>query len=52
MKNQTLIIAEAGVYHNGAPALIKQLIYTAAKAGADLVNSRPSAQTARSRALL
>ena len=37
MKNQTLIIAEAGVNHNGDLALAKQLIDAAAKAGADLV---------------
>ena len=37
MKNQTLIIAEAGVNHNGDLAMAKQLIEAAAKAGADLV---------------
>ena len=37
MKNQTLIIAEAGVNHNGDLALAKQLIERAAEAGADLV---------------
>lgn len=37
MKNQTLIIAEAGVNHNGDLAVAKQLIDAAAKAGADLV---------------
>ena len=37
MKNQTLIIAEAGVNHNGDLARAKQLIDAAAKAGADLV---------------
>ncbi|MDP2432793.1 MAG: N-acetylneuraminate synthase [Pseudomonadota bacterium] len=37
MKNKTLIIAEAGVNHNGDLALAKQLIDMAAKAGADLV---------------
>ena len=37
MKNQTLIIAEAGVNHNGDLALAKQLIDAAAQAGADLV---------------
>jgi N,N'-diacetyllegionaminate synthase len=34
---RTLIIAEAGVNHNGNPALAKQLIDVAAQAGADLV---------------
>ena len=37
MKNKTLIIAEAGVNHNGDLARAKQLIDAAAKAGADLV---------------
>ncbi len=37
MKNQTLVIAEAGVNHNGDLVLAKQLIDAAAKAGADLV---------------
>lgn len=37
MKNRTLIIAEAGVNHNGDLKLAKQLIDTAADAGADLV---------------
>tara|TARA_B100001059_G_scaffold236603_1_gene288172 strand:- start:1222 stop:2229 length:1008 start_codon:yes stop_codon:yes gene_type:complete len=37
MKNPILIIAEAGVNHNGDMALAKQLIDTAADAGADLV---------------
>ena len=37
MKNKTLIIAEAGVNHNGDLDLAKQLIDAAAKAGADLV---------------
>ncbi|MEH6446239.1 MAG: N-acetylneuraminate synthase [Oceanospirillaceae bacterium] len=37
MKNRTLIIAEAGVNHNGDLALAKQLIERAAEAGADLV---------------
>jgi N,N'-diacetyllegionaminate synthase len=37
MKNRTLIIAEAGVNHNGDLAMAKQLIDAAAKAGADLV---------------
>lgn len=37
MKNRTLIIAEAGVNHNGDLARAKQLIDAAAKAGADLV---------------
>lgn len=37
MTNQTLIIAEAGVNHNGDLKLAKQLIDVAATAGADLV---------------
>lgn len=37
MINKTLIIAEAGVNHNGNLDLAKQLIQSAAKAGADLV---------------
>ncbi|MFT4802843.1 MAG: N,N'-diacetyllegionaminate synthase [Psychroserpens sp.] len=37
MKKSTLIIAEAGVNHNGDLALAKQLIDVAADAGADLV---------------
>ncbi len=37
MINRTLIIAEAGVNHNGDLALAKQLIERAAEAGADLV---------------
>ena len=37
MKNRVLIIAEAGVNHNGDLGLAKQLIDAAAKAGADLV---------------
>ena len=37
MTNRTLIIAEAGVNHNGELALAKQLIDVAADAGADLV---------------
>jgi N,N'-diacetyllegionaminate synthase len=37
MNNQTLIIAEAGVNHNGDLARARQLIDAAAKAGADLV---------------
>jgi N,N'-diacetyllegionaminate synthase len=37
MKNKTLIIAEAGVNHNGDLDRAKQLIDAAAKAGADLV---------------
>ena len=37
MKNRTLIIAEAGVNHNGDLGLAKQLIDVAADAGADLV---------------
>lgn len=37
MTNRTLIIAEAGVNHNGDLALAKQLIDVAAEAGVDLV---------------
>ena len=37
MKNRTLIIAEAGVNHNGDMGLAKKLIYAASEAGADLV---------------
>lgn len=37
MKKRVLIIAEAGVNHNGDLALAKQLIESAAQAGADLV---------------
>ena len=37
MTNRTLIIAEAGVNHNGDLGLAKQLIDAAANAGADLV---------------
>ncbi len=37
MNNRILIIAEAGVNHNGDLALAKQLIDVAAQAGADLV---------------
>ena len=37
MKNRVLVIAEAGVNHNGDMALAKQLIDKAAEAGADLV---------------
>jgi N,N'-diacetyllegionaminate synthase len=37
MTNRTLVIAEAGVNHNGDLALAKQLIDVAAEAGADLV---------------
>ena len=37
MKKQTLIIAEAGVNHNGDLGLAKKLIDVAAEAGADLV---------------
>lgn len=37
MNNRVLIIAEAGVNHNGDMALAKQLIDAAAAAGADLV---------------
>ena len=37
MKNRTLIIAEAGVNHNGDISLAKRLIDVASEAGADLV---------------
>ena len=37
MNNKTLIIAEAGVNHNGDIGLAKQLIKVASEAGADLV---------------
>jgi len=37
IKNRTLIIAEAGVNHNGDIEIAKQLIDVAAKAGADFV---------------
>jgi N,N'-diacetyllegionaminate synthase len=37
MKNRTLIIAEAGVNHNGDLSLAKQLIDAAADAGADVI---------------
>ena len=37
MTTRTLIIAEAGVNHNGDLVLAKQLIDAAAEAGADLV---------------
>jgi len=37
MKKRTLIIAEAGVNHNGDLAMARQLIDEAARAGADLV---------------
>ena len=37
MRNRCLIIAEAGVNHNGDLALAKQLVEAAAQAGADLV---------------
>jgi N,N'-diacetyllegionaminate synthase len=37
LTNRTLIIAEAGVNHNGDLALAKQLVDAAASAGADLV---------------
>lgn len=37
MKKQTLIIAEAGVNHNGDMALAMQLVDAAAEAGADIV---------------
>ena len=37
MTEKTLIIAEAGVNHNGDTQLAKRLIDVAAEAGADLV---------------
>ena len=37
MSNKTLIIAEAGVNHNGDISLAKQLVDVAAEAGADMV---------------
>ena len=37
MRGATLIIAEAGVNHNGSIKTAEQLIETAAEAGADLV---------------
>ena len=37
MSGRTLIIAEAGVNHNGDMALARQLVDIAAEAGADLV---------------
>jgi len=37
MRNQTLIIAEAGVNHNGDLSLAKRLVAAAANAGADFV---------------
>jgi N,N'-diacetyllegionaminate synthase len=37
MKKRTLVIAEAGVNHNGDIGLAKQLIDAAAQVGADLV---------------
>ena len=37
MSNKTLVIAEAGVNHNGDPALATQLAKVAARAGADVV---------------
>lgn len=37
MTKRTLIIAEAGVNHNGDPALAKELVACAAAAGADVV---------------
>lgn len=54
MADSTLIIAEAGVNHNGDLALAKGLIDAAAKAGADLVKfqtlNRPSATASSARA--
>ena len=37
MKRNTLIIAEAGVNHNGSLSVAKELIFEASKAGADFV---------------
>ena len=37
LRNKTIIIAEAGVNHNGSIELAKQLIEAAAQAGADFV---------------
>ena len=37
MKNKTIIIAEAGVNHNGSLSLAKKLIKAASRAGADYV---------------
>ena len=37
MSQKVLIIAEAGVNHNGDPALARELIVAAADAGADAV---------------
>jgi len=48
---QTLIIAEAGVNHNGSPNLALQLVEIAAKAKADIVKFRPSKPTASSAAM-
>ena len=39
MINQTLIIAEAGVNHNGDIVMAKKLIDAAALAGADIVKA-------------
>ena len=36
-KNNTIIIAEAGVNHNGRLAIAKKLVDTAKNAGADIV---------------
>ena len=52
MGNRTLIIAEAGVNHNGDPGLAKELVDVAAEAGADLVkfqtfNTRSLVTTSR-----
>ena len=45
MTKPILIIAEAGVNHNGKLSLAKKLIDVASDAGADLVNFKPSVQT-------
>ena len=37
MKNKVLIIAEAGVNHNGDPKIARELVEVAAKAGADYI---------------
>ena len=42
--NKTLIIAEAGVNHNGSIEMAKQLIDVAAAAGVDYVNTSDAMQ--------